>query len=302
MLVNEVTGHGFSSHSRRPSECRVCKLPAARHTYAEVSEAHSVSIWRTMRNPLVTDRIQGYSDRTLNVLRHIADLGGVFDAWDRGNRGWHKTAVSILEKDGLFVRTNDGEAPGRYALTEAGRQACAWHGFEPTQDEPLDIPTDAEMSEIIAEHDAAMDAWAAPLLTATAPARITDTADRLLDASDIAEDIAQQWCEAGSPRDAQGRPLIEGSKPEADDIARSEDNGCAEASMCDDDECGACAHCRMLATVTEETVTDVFAQAMAESEREIWAGTGTMIEVTPKVRTFRKVKNTRSARRRRGGK
>ena len=73
----------------------------------------------------------------------------------------------------------------------------------------LDVPTPGEFDAMITEHDTAMSRWAEPLLGAL-------DADSDLDASDIAEGNAQAWCEAGSPRDAAGQPVIPTPVTDAD--------------------------------------------------------------------------------------
>ncbi len=221
MTVTDITDHGFESHSRRPADCRVCKMPAGRH--ATCTDAYQ-GLWKSLRNPLVTPRIEGYSTRTLGVLMAVATLGGKVDAWDRSSRGWHKTAVAILDRDGLMVQVNPGELPERYELTETGIQACRWHGFA-----ILDAPETVEITPV----------------TST-------TAESLALLEAIAEGTANPWGPCG-PCDGtdgtEGMALAEGPW-----------------------------------------------RAM---ETDTWGGTDTIVRTRP--RSFRKVKNTRSSRARRGG-
>lgn len=201
--MQDITDHPYSAHSRRPTQCRICKAPAGMH--ATCADAFQ-GLWKSLRYPLVTDRFQGYSARTLGVLTAIAAQGGNVDSWDLGNRGWHKTAVSILIKDMILIELNPDTHPRQYTLSEAGRQVCAWHGIEITAQDGPEAP-----DSVNDDHDAAMDAWAASLVAIVAP------------------------------------------------------------------------------------VDDAWKRA----ESEIWAGTGTVVRTRP--RSFRKVKNTRSSRARRGG-
>ena len=232
--MQDITSHGFESHSRRPADCRVCKMPAGRH--ATCTDAYQ-GLWKSLRNPLVTPRIEGYSTRTLGVLMAVATLGGKVDAWDRSSRGWHKTAVAILDKDGLMVQVNPGELPERYELTETGVQACRWHGIEITQ------------------------------IVEVTPVTST-TAESLALLEAIAEGTANPWGPCG-PCDGTEAPMARKAHP-----------------------CGL-----MPAEVTEGTaLVDGPWRAM---ERDIWGGTEAIVRTRP--RSFRKVKNTRSSRARRGG-
>jgi hypothetical protein len=223
--VMDITDHPYSAHSRRPAQCRICKAPAGMH---DASEHSHRSLWKSLRYPLVTDRFQGYSARTLGVLTAIAALGGNVDSWDLRNRGWHKTAVSILIKDMIIIELNPDTHPRQYTLSEAGRQVCAWHGIEITaQDGP------AAPDSVNDDHDTAMDAWAVS----------------------VAGRVAR-YAKRHHLSDAQAEFMI-----------------------------------------TELTAT--LGDTWKRAESEIWAGTGTDVRTRPG--SFRKIKNTRSNRARRGG-
>jgi hypothetical protein len=222
--VVDITDHGFESHSRRPSECRICKAPAGMH--ATCADAFQ-GLWKSLRYPLVTDRFQGYSARTLGVLTAIAAQGGNVDSWDLGNRGWHKTAVSILIKDMIIIELNPDTHPRQYTLSEAGRQVCAWHGIEITQVQAPETVTDV----------------------------ITEDADTTVTGTTVAERVAR-YAKRHHLSDAQAEFMI-----------------------------------------TELTAT--LGDAWKRAESEIWAGTGTDVRTRPG--SFRKIKNTRSNRARRGG-
>lgn len=128
-----VSEHGFSGHSRRPMECRLCGKLAEVHA-TTTDEASSRHMWVKARTPLVTDHVKGWGARTANVLKAIAELGGSVDAWDLGSgRGWHKTAVRMILESGVLIRTNTGELAPTYTLSDMGRQACEWHGFKITE-------------------------------------------------------------------------------------------------------------------------------------------------------------------------
>lgn len=170
--VDRVTEHGFSSHSRRPWDCRICKRSATVHTHAA---RESQVTWMDANTPDVTARMEAYGDRTLNALRTLASLPTIVQ-WDLGKgRGLHATAVKILIKDGILVDTAPGEPASTWVISPVGAQLCLRHGIQ--------IGAVAE----------------------TAPVVEISTE---LDASDIAEGIAQAWAEAGSPRDDQGQPVI----------------------------------------------------------------------------------------------
>lgn len=101
--------------------------------------------WRTWVSPLSV-ALPGIGDRFTNV-----ETGTVH-------------TVTQVDKDSIYVRHSNGGA---------SNWSHVWFGtwvlngdMVPASDDALDIPTDAEVSAMIAEHDAAMDAWAAPLLGA----------------------------------------------------------------------------------------------------------------------------------------
>lgn len=232
--MQDITDHPYSAHSRRPAQCRICKAPAGMHS---ASEASHMSLWKSLRYPLVTDRFQGYSARTLGVLTSIAAQGGDVDSWDLNNRGWHKTAVAILIKDLIIVELNPDTHPGQYTLSEAGRQVCAWHGIEiTTPDVPVvETPADTYMicpacRGVIIELVSDMDGEAS-----------CGCGYQFITAEDIMSAMVPAQC---------------ATIPETDDT-------------------------------------------WTRAESAIWEGTGTVVRTRP--RSFRKVKNTRSSRARRGG-
>ena len=267
MTVKDITSHGFESHSRRPSECRICKMPAGQH--ATCTDAYQ-GLWRSLRNPLVTARIESYGTRTLGVLMAIATLGGKVDSWDRGNRGWHRTAVAILDKDGLMVQVNPGESPARYELTETGVQACRWHGIA-ILDAPETVevtPVTSTTAESLALLDAITDATPDPVPAVVAG----DTVYRDRDgAQGIVLDVI------------------------ADVITVEYGNGCVrEGTVLEFLAIG-------FEIISAAEVAE--GQALADGpwramETAIWGSTDT---VRTHPRSFRKIKNTRSSRARRGG-
>lgn len=264
--MQDITDHPYSAHSRRPTQCRICKAPAGMH--ATCTDAFQ-GLWKSLRYPLVTDRFQGYSARTLGVLTAIAAQGGNVDSWDLGNRGWHKTAVSILIKDMILIELNPDTHPRQYTLSEAGRQVCAWHGIEITaQDGP-----------------AAPDTSTAPEVP-TLPGAITTITGTLT---------------VGTPftitnDDTDGAPVtrvVESIVGDTYLTRRTDGTGLVNLSA------KWLGIWLMNGELTIGTPVPAGDDAWKRAESEIWAGTGTVVRTRP--RSFRKVKNTRSSRARRGG-
>lgn len=212
-VEGQITDHAFSLHSRRPFTCRICKRGAELHTSADqVSQV----TWRDAKTADVTDRMKAYGDRTVNALRTLASLPTIVQ-WDLGKgRGLHATAIKILTKDGIITDTAPGEPASTWVISPVGLQLCFHFGIEVNTGEAeaetvVEIP--ALRKGVTAEQYAAAQAdthAAATAMMETATAWVGNVAEDSteLDASDIAEGIAQAWAEAGSPRDDQGQPVI----------------------------------------------------------------------------------------------